>query len=350
MINTVSPEGFGLISDAERKELNMQHKKKETSFGKTLDMFHKTEFSFSNAWRMALEFFILYAIMSVIIALAEKFAGITNQGTDMVLNFIFIELLPVLITGLTFAIKRRYATSEDAARHAIHIVWTWIKYFAKDLWTHKVTVAFLVIGFLFVESFIGVWQTKLFFSGHTQSHVNDKLIMTLMHKNMGMILATTLIAPLTEELFFRFWSTGMIKHLINWMFSRRSGNRIYICLATVPITVVLEYFLAGRALISGLYGLIVIIALMNKSNACHKILIKLFSSHKSSWAFWYAAVVSAVGFASLHLDGQSILTGLTYVATALILQFIMRRTKSLTAPVLVHSLSNLLVVGARLLM
>lgn len=327
----------------------MQRKEHETSFGRTLDTFHKTSFTFSTTWKMMLEFIILYFALSSVVGIAEALLQLTNPGTVMVFNFLFVELLPVLITGLTFAVKQRYGNYQHVFSHTGKIMGRWIKTFLKDLWNHKVTIIVLVLGFFFIEDIAGVISSKFFLSGHTDAHVNDKLLITLMHRNGAMILATTFIAPFAEELFFRFWGTDLINHLITRLMHTHKISRVYIGLAmTLPIGLI-EYSLAGRLLVTGLYLVAIGITVANHTNAGRKIANKFTNHHKAEWMFWYAAVISAIIFASFHMDGQSILTGLTYIATALTLQYIMHRTKSLTAPVMVHSISNLIVVGAKLL-
>lgn len=253
--------------------------------------FHHDRFSYSASWRLMLVGMLAFAcgdffFMPIIYSLT---GAVLSKGTEMFIDFIISELIPVFLVGRGFAVWSRGCSLNtsfwpDALRWLI----TWVKRFAHDFWKHKGLIILTAVIAIFLQVYIRQFATWfLYDSNKVMQSENTALMVKMVKQNPIGVLSTIIIAPVAEELVFRFWLVNIIR-----------------------------------------YWLAKLIHLPRISD--------------------YAAIFfSALMFAVFH-DPSSIsiimLSG--YMVPAFILQGIQQSTHSLTAPIMVHSMTNLIIISA----
>lgn len=160
-----------------------------------------------------------------------------------------------------------------------------IKILSKDIWNHKMIIIISTI----IVTIIHTLATFIFtlMSGPTISSPYDVQLAQLLHQNWLLYPVIILVAPVFEELIFR----AIIPKLFDRLF---------------------DYVKRGS-----------------------------FEGIK----YWLAAIISAMSYASLHEGSESNWGVLaSFVVLSLLFQWLYKHSKSLSLPIAVHGLSNLLVL------
>lgn len=230
--------------------------------------------------------------------LTTYFTQYDMQGTLNVIIYCTTELIPLIITIWLCSnykwfknmwIKHGWSKELWTYKHAkftfIHPFIKWIKIFYRDLKSHwlLVFIATVVVTIIHtVASFL-----FMLISGPTIASPYTVQLTQLLHENWLLYPIIVILAPIFEETLFR---------------------------VAIP-------------------------------NILYRMFNIAYKGHATTFKYWLAAIMSALCFASLHEGAASNWGTLaSFIVLSLLLQWLYKHSHSLTLPIAVHGLSNLLVV------
>lgn len=270
--------------------------------------FHSTILDDRTSIRMLIVFFFFYFINTLLCLLLFKlFQTIKiyktlGTGNLVFISFIFCDLLSTIATITLFS-KNKQGNSLNKIKSMFNldsyksVLKHWFMVFYHDFLKNIKLILLMGIILVLIQIIFNSTMALIFNNGKLIQSTNSARIIEYFKQNFLMLIAATFIAPITEELTFRYLLTNTFKTLIS-KFVKPIG---------------------------------------------------LKSKCIQPFIYWISALFSGCFFAIAHQDSPSPILFASYVLISLYLQLICKKTNSITAPSMVHGVSNMLVLGISIL-
>lgn len=257
----------------------------------SLDGYHQTIINSKQSYGLVIIWTLAFLFLSSNVYLLCQKIKLNNANT-MLLTELAITVVPIIFD--IFYIRYSNKSKNKSAKNKINVlsyIKNWITYFAKAIKKHW---QFLVIATLIavvIETITSIISIKLF-GKVTIKNTNTNIIMQTIKAQPLFILATLMLAPVSEEITFRLGLTYVINSIFN--LSKNVKNKLWL----------------------------------------------------QRFAFIGACFISACIFGSLHVQPDSnmqIMSQVLPLATlGLWLQYLQVKTKSIIPGIIIHILYNLI--------
>lgn len=257
----------------------------------SLDGYHQTIINSKQSYGLVIIWTLAFLFLSSNVYLLCQKIKLNNANT-MLLTELAITVVPIIFD--IFYIRYSNKSKNKSAKNKINVlsyIKNWITYFAKAIKKHW---QFLVIATLIafvIETITSIISIKLF-GKVTIKNTNTNIIMQTIKAQPLFILATLMLAPVSEEITFRLGLTYVINSIFN--LSKNVKNKLWL----------------------------------------------------QRFAFIGACFISACIFGSLHVQPDSNMQIMSQVlplaALGLWLQYLQVKTKSIIPGIIIHILYNLI--------
>ena len=257
----------------------------------SLDGYHQTIINSKQSYGLVIIWTLAFLFLSSNVYLLCQKIKLNNANT-MLLTELAITVVPIIFD--IFYIRYSNKSKNKSAKNKINVlsyIKNWITYFAKAIKKHW---QFLVIATLIavvIETITSIISIKLF-GKVTIKNTNTNIIMQTIKAQPLFILATLMLAPVSEEITFRLGLTYVINSIFN--LSKNVKNKLWL----------------------------------------------------QRFAFIGACFISACIFGSLHVQPDSNMQIMSQVlplaALGLWLQYLQVKTKSIIPEIIIHILYNLI--------
>lgn len=277
-----------LIQNSDTKE---SKKGMKVKLKNSLDEYHQTIISNKQSYGLVIIWTLAFLFLSSnVYLLCQKIK--LNNANAMLLTELAITVVPIILD--IFYIRYSNKSKNKSAKNKINVlsyIKNWIAYFTKAIKKHW---QFLVIATLIavvIEIITSIISIKLF-GKVTTKNTNTNLIMQTIKAQPLFILATLILAPVSEEITFRLGLTYVINSIFN--LSKNVKSKLWL----------------------------------------------------QKFAFVGACFISACIFGSLHVQPDNNMQIMSQVlplaALGLWLQYLQVKTKSIIPGIIIHILYNLI--------